>query len=92
MEWVVLVVMLAGFTTLYWQGGEIMANIDDLEAKIGVLEAKVDEAAVTLAELKAIATGGGTAEERIAAVNARLDAATAKLAAAETDADPTPDV
>lgn len=105
MEWVIVVVLLAGFTTLYWQGGEIMAAIDDLNAKIAELEAQgqadrasLDEMKVTIEEVRAILSGGAN-DQAIADAVIRLDAVLqaakarqAELDAAEESVDPTPDV
>jgi ArsR family metal-binding transcriptional regulator len=77
----------------------IMAAIDDAvtaeSAKIDTLIAKVNETIVTLGELKVLVQQGqntGNAEAALAAIGAKVDEATANLATAETDADPTPDV
>jgi len=79
------------------QQGAIMAAIDEAAQanadKVVALEVKVDETIITLGELKALIGTSNTAnaEAVLAAANTKLDDLLARLGAAETENDPTPD-
>ena len=90
-------IMLGEFDKILTTQEAIMAAIDDAAQanadKVVALEAKVDETIVTLGELKALIGTGDTAnaEAVLTQANAKLDDLLARLGAAETENDPTPD-
>lgn len=90
--------MLRGIGTIISNQEEIMAAIDEAAAanaaNVDALEAKGNEIIVTLQELKALVGTGNTAnaEAILAQTNEKLGTLLTNLGAAETDADPTPDV
>ena len=90
-------IVLRALNQLTLNQGELMAAIDEAAQanadKVAALEAKVDETIVTLGELKALIGTGDTAnaEAVLTQANAKLDDLLARLGAAETENDPTPD-